>query len=374
MNKKITIINQDSGYLMIDIANAYAEAGYEVSLIAGRLVERNTPLDPSIKLDKICRYKRSNIPMRLISWSWGLLQILIKVWFRYGNSHLFIVSNPPFAPLIPLVCKNAYSLLIFDVYIEKPAEFPFIGKITFLVNLWKKAHKKVLVKAEKIFTLTEGMKRSLEKYSGGKPVNIVPIWTDNDFLKPMPPEKNPFISKHQLEGKFIVLYSGNMGASSGVEALIDVAALVKSDKIRFVLIGDGSRKETIVEKIKKAKLKNCLVLPWQDTNDLPFSLASANLAVVSLAIQSSKNAIPSKIYNYMSVGAPVLCLADLDSDLSELVRSQSLGQCFAPSLSEEIAGFIYHLANNPEECKKLADNSLLASKEYTVKNAEKFLV
>ena len=46
MSKAITIINQDSGYLMIDIANAYAEAGYEVSLIAGRLVERNTPFEP----------------------------------------------------------------------------------------------------------------------------------------------------------------------------------------------------------------------------------------------------------------------------------------------------------------------------------------
>lgn len=374
MNKKITIINQDSGYLMIDIANTYAKAGYEVSIIAGRLVERNIPLDPSIKLDNICRYRRSSMLMRMTSWFRGLFQILIKVWFRYKNSHLLIISNPPFAPLIPLVCKNPYSLLIYDVYIEDPANFQIIGKITFLVNAWKKAHKKVLAKAEKIFTLTEGMKNTLEKYSGGNPVNIIPIWTDNEFIIPIPADQNPFIARHHLAGKFIVLYSGNIGVDSGVEALIDVAALVKSDKIHFVVIGEGARKETIIKKIENLNLKNCLVLPWQDTKDLPFSLASANLAVVSLTTQASKNSIPSKVYNYMSVGAPILCMADPDSDLAQLVNSKSLGHCFNPSLLKEITDYIINLSKNQKECERLSKNSLQASKEYTVENARRLLV
>ena len=199
----------------------------------------------------------------------------------------------------------------------------YIRRLSFLSSLWIKAHKKVLKRAEKIFTLTEGMKNILEKYSGGKAVDIVPIWTDSDFLKPIPQEKNPFIKEHQLEGKFIVLYSGNIGTSSGVESLIQVASLVNDDKIKFVIIGDGVRKGAVIEEIRKLNLKNCLVLPWQDVSVLPYSLASANLGVVSLVASSSKNAIPSKMYNYMSVGAPILGLADLDSDLAKLIKSQS---------------------------------------------------
>jgi len=374
MNKSITIINQDSGYLMVDIANAFSKAGYEVSFITGRLVELNTPLDPSIKLDKIVRYRRSNMLMRLISWFTAISQISFKVWFKYRRSHLFIVSNPPFAPLIPLVCTNSYSLLFFDIYIEEPEYFKIIGNLKFLINLWKKAHKKVLVKADKIFTLTKGMKRNIEKYSGGKSVLILPEWTDNEFLKPIPHGDNPFIKNHQLEGKFIVLYSGNIGVDSGVENIIDAASLVNSDIIRFVIIGEGARKKDIINKIKSLNLNNCLVLPWQDPKGLPFSMASANLAVVSLSSKSSKYSIPSKIYNYMSVGAPILCLADQDSDISDLVKSKLLGQSFVPSQSSEIAEFIIHLANDPGECSAFAHNSLQASKEYSSEHAKKLIV
>jgi glycosyltransferase involved in cell wall biosynthesis len=373
MSKEITLINQDSGYLMIDIANAYAKSGYKVNLLTGRLVERNTPLHTGIKLDKICRYRRSNIPIRLHSWFWGTLQIIFKVWFKYKNSHLFIVSNPPLAPLVPMVCKNAFSLLIYDVYIEKPKELPVIRRLSFLTGLWIKAHKKVLKRAEKIYTLTEGMKNILEKYSNGKAVDIVPIWTDSEFLKPIPQDKNPFIKKHQLEGEFIVLYSGNIGTSSGVESLIQVASQVNDRKIKFVIIGDGARKSSIIDKIQKLELNNCLVLPWQEVSVLPYSLASANLAVVSLAARSSKSAIPSKLFNYMSVGAPILGLADMDSDLSKLIESQGIGKCFTPDSSSEIADYINYLANNNTECKSLSSRSLLTSKNYTSQNADLFL-
>ena len=373
MKEKLTIINQDSGYLMIDIANAYAKSGYEVSLICGRLVERNTPLNPGIKLDKICKYRRSNIPIRLYSWFWGTLQIIFKVWFKYRKNHLFIVSNPPFAPLIPMVCKNTFSLLIYDVYIEKPKDLPLIRRLSFLSSLWVKAHKRVLKRAEKIFTLTEGMKNIIAQYSGGNTVDIVPIWTDSDFLKPIPPDKNPFIREHQLEGKFIVLYSGNIGTKGGLETLIQVASLVKNRKIKFVIIGDGARKSFLADKIQKLKLTNCMLLPWQDVNVLPNSLASANIAVASLVASSSKGAIPSKLFNYMSVGAPILGLADLDSDLAKLIKSLSIGKCFTHDSSNEIAEYINYLANNAEECKTLSARSLSGSKNYTSRTAEMFL-
>ena len=46
MNNEIVIINQDSGYLMIDLANAYNRAGYKVTLVAGRLVQPVTAPKP----------------------------------------------------------------------------------------------------------------------------------------------------------------------------------------------------------------------------------------------------------------------------------------------------------------------------------------
>ena len=75
--KKIVFINQDSGYLMIDIVNAHVAKGYECVLITGRLVERNSKLSESVKVKRIIAYNRSSTFRRLFTWSFGFLQIFI---------------------------------------------------------------------------------------------------------------------------------------------------------------------------------------------------------------------------------------------------------------------------------------------------------
>ena len=94
--KKILIINQDSGYLMIDIANAYLKKGYIVDLIEGRLVQRNIKLDENVKWSKIISYNRSGNFKRIYTWLVATIQIVFKIWFYCRDYELFIVSNPPF--------------------------------------------------------------------------------------------------------------------------------------------------------------------------------------------------------------------------------------------------------------------------------------
>ena len=73
--KQIVIINQDSGYLMIDIANAIAGEKFNVSLITGRLVQRDKPLSESVNVNRVIKYNRDNKVLRLYSW--------VMAFFRY---------------------------------------------------------------------------------------------------------------------------------------------------------------------------------------------------------------------------------------------------------------------------------------------------
>ncbi len=358
---------------MIDIINAHVNAGYHCVLITGRLVERNIVLDNSVELKRIARYNRTNAITRLYSWVTGFLQILFLLWFRFRKSHLFIVSNPPFAPLIPLFCRNSCSILIFDVYIEKPGEFRFIGKLKPLINIWIKAHVKSLLRAHYIFTLTEGMRNSLKNYSKGKSIDVIPVWSDNKFLKPVCPDLNPFIMQHNLKNKFVVLYSGNIGSSRGLEALLDVANIVNREDILFLIIGDGFRKKELLKKAKRLMLNNCQFLPWQDSRMLPYSLSSASLAVITLSETSSFRSIPSKLYSYMSVGTPVLCIANRQSDLVYTVNKYKIGKCFDSQMIADIADFITDLADSPDKRYTLSKNSVIASEMFTPKNALRFV-
>jgi glycosyltransferase involved in cell wall biosynthesis len=358
---------------MIDIINAHVEAGYSCTLFTGRLVERNIPLNKNVKIKRLTAYNRKNILTRLNSWIKAFFNIFFLLLFNYRDSNLFIVSNPPFGPIIPLFFRNRYSLLFFDVYIETLEGLPYIGKITPLINLWKKCHKKVLKNADNVFTLTDGMKSLLEKYSGKGRVEVVSIWSDNNFLRPVIKSGNPFIIENGLTDKFVVLYSGNLGSSSGLESLLKVASEVKEKSIQFVIIGDGIKKNDLQKTAEKLNLSNIIFLPWQDTKALPYSLGSADLAVVSLASSASRRSIPSKLYNFFSVGAPILCIADKDSDLSKTVTKFDAGRCFEKNDIRGIADFIRFLATDSEVQKKLKRNSLLASTYSTPLNSVNFI-
>ncbi|HEY5590932.1 MAG TPA: hypothetical protein VIK55_07920 [Paludibacter sp.] len=117
MNKKpIVFVNQSSGYLMIDIIHAVGKNYSESVLIAGTIHPRNNPLGDGVTVEKIVPINRKSTIKRSISWSLGFLKALYLVKTKYKNAHLFLTTNPPFAPLIPLFCSNSYTLLVYDVY------------------------------------------------------------------------------------------------------------------------------------------------------------------------------------------------------------------------------------------------------------------
>lgn len=358
---------------MIDLINTHVEAGYSCTLITGRIIERGNPLDSSVKVIKIIRYNRNSILNRLITWIWATIQIVFLIKTRYSQSKLFIVSNPPLAPLIPLVVKNPYSILIFDIFPDALVDSGFSSSNCYFVNLWKKANKSVFKRAERIFTITESMKEVLQNYTGGRDVELVPIWADNRFLKRIEPSDNPFIKRHNLFGKFIVMYSGNIGLSGQIEALVEIAANFSRNDIVFVIIGDGAKLKWLVQKVSESGFKNVLILPWQPAKELSYSLSSANLAVVGIDQKAARLAMPSKLFSYLSVGSPILCLANDDTELAKFVKKNKIGGIFDSSKIKESIKYIEWLKSNPEEWNQISKNSLITSEKFNNTNATKFL-
>lgn len=371
--KSIVFINQDSGYLMIDIINAYVNAGYACTLLAGRLVERSYPLEASVKIEKVIRYNRNSVLKRLFTWCWATVQIIWIIKTKYRKSKLFIVSNPPFAPLIPLLINNPFSVLIFDIYPETLLESGYISEKSYLMRWWGKANKRIYKRADRIYTISSGMKQILKNYVNDIEVEVVPLWADNLFLKPIDRDSNPFLKEHDLLNKFVVLYSGNLGLSSEINVLIDIASRIDRKDIAFVIIGEGAKRKMIQQKIAMLNLRNVLLLPLQPANELAYSLSSANLAVVVLGEKISKLAMPSKIYSYISVGAPVLCFSSSDSDVAQFVSNNKIGKSFDPEKTEYAIDYIIWLADNPEECKLLSKESLALSSMYSPMNAQRFV-
>lgn len=374
MKKKMVFINQSAGYLMVDVVNEFVPLYDECVLITGNLNPRNKPLDERVKVRKIIAYDRRSTWRRIFTWGWSTIQITLQLLLRYRKAELFIVSNPPFAPLLPVFVTNRFSLLIYDVYPDALIEYNFIGERSLLARSWQSLNRKVFARADRIFTLTESMKQRLLRYTEqDQKLQVVPVWTDNTFFQPIAKHENNFVKKHQLEDRFIVLYSGNIGHTHPVEILVELARLCTRPEVFFLIVGEGEKAQLIRDRIEAYHLKNCRWLPWQPTDMLPFSMASADLAVVTLEEKASKLSIPSKTFNYLSVGAAILSIAHPDSELSRLVEGNKVGVNFSADQLTQMNEYIDQLIENSKYYNRLQQNAQHTALRYGSENARLFV-
>ena len=262
---------------------------------------------------------------------------------------------------------------MYDVY---PEALKSVGITTnnFLFRVWEKWNRRLFRKAEKIVTLSDGMGKLLERYVDRNKIRIIPNWSASEHFNPVDKEHNPFIKEHHLEGKFIVMYSGNIGYTHNVEYLIEVAKELKQEReIQFLIIGEGKKKEALQMMVSEYGLTSCLFLTWQDKTILPYSLGAADLAVITLNDETAFVSVPSKTYNLLAVGAPLLCIAPECSELGSLIQRYDNGCCFNKEAIREMADYIVDLKNNPDKKALLSCHSREASKDFTYKNALKYV-
>jgi len=205
-------------------------------------------------------------------------------------------------------------------------------------------------------------------------ITVIPLWSGLADCKPVKKADNPFISEQKLEGKFIIQYSGNLGAGHNIETLIQTAVLTRYDEQIFYLItGRGSKIEAVKTMIKKYGLSNCRVLPFQPDNMIRYSLAAADLSVVLVEDKIAGVSIPSKVYNLMAVGSPIISIAPETSEISKLVLRFGNGRNFEKDNVEGLAEFIFEMKDSPEMLRSFRERSIRASVEFTRENAHKFL-
>jgi glycosyltransferase involved in cell wall biosynthesis len=324
-------------------------------------------------VSKIVAYDRSSSLKRLFTWGWGTLQIFNRLLFKYRKHEVVYVTNPPMAYLSSLVLKNSFSIIVYDTYPDALSNIG-IKKTNWIYKKWSRWNKKLFAKASKIVTLSDGMADCLSNYIERDKITVIPNWASKESFRSIDKKDNPFVKEHGLEDKFTVLYSGNMGFTHNVQVIIEVANRLKDNNhIHFMLIGDGKKKTELQQMAQSYGLENCTFLDWQPVDKLQFSLASADLGVITLNDETALVSVPSKTYNLLAVGAPLLCIVPEASELSCLVNKYKNGAWFQPNQVLEMANYVEELATNKEKKDAMVRNSLEASKNYTFANAKRYL-
>jgi len=131
--------------------------------------------------------------------------------------------------------------------------------------------------------------------------------------------------------------------------ILEAASLLRDDpEIRVVIVGDGFKSKDLKAEAERIGLFNVVLLPFQPYRELPYSMASADILLVPLDKEKSLLSVPSKLYNYMAAGRPILGLAHRDSEVFKLINDTQCGLCVPSDDPRMIADAIRSLKNDPQ--------------------------
>jgi hypothetical protein len=214
----------------------------------------------------------------------------------------------------------------------------------------------------------------LAKYVDRQKIKVTPIWSIFQSNGKVKKSNNPFVEEQNLQGKFVVQYSGNIGLTHNVEIVVELAEMMKShNDILFQIIGRGPRVPHLKSLVKEKNLPNCQFLPFQTDEMFPYSLSAADVGVVILDEATSKGSVPSKSYNLMSYGIPALYIAGSDSELYNYAEKYKNAKCINHDNLSEAVEFILQLKNNKDLKKQYSQNAVSASQNYRRSNADKIV-
>ncbi len=180
-----------------------------------------------------------------------------------------------------------------------------------------------LRRARKIIALDRFMRDRIRmKGIAAEKISVLPPWSQDDEVRFDEAGRNRFRQEHGLDGKFVVMYSGNHSPCHPLDTLMNAAAAFAEDKsVAFCFVGGGSEFKKIKAGAGQGNKVNVVCLPYQPLDQLAGSLSAADLHVVVMGDRFVGLVHPCKIYNILSIGTPVLYVGPQPSHVSDIVAT-----------------------------------------------------
>lgn len=346
-----------SAQQLTDLVLGLREQGYPIQVVTGQPSYSSNGKLPArenvqgIQVNRLSKLQlsRKNPPGRILSAVSFFISAFFKIMFMDRQALLVIGSDPPFLSLIGWFFKTVfgqrYVLIVSDVYPDVATALGELDPKGWMVWVLEAANRLAYAKAEKIVVLGEKMaehlEKKLEKLNDLDKIQVIHNWADGDTFRPIEKANNRFSAKHGLLDRLIILFSGNMGKIYNFEDVIKAAGYLGGDSsIEFLFIGDGPLRNSLENRIAAEKLKNIRFLPYQPSEELPFSLTCGDLALVPLKAEVVGLCVPGKIYYALAGGLPLLTIAPEDSEPARMVHDHNCGWNVSPGDAQGLANLL----------------------------------
>ena len=278
----------------------------------------------------------------------NLLSISVSVLWRAlravrRGEPILAVTNPPTLPfvaaMVARVKRSPYVVLVHDVYPDVLVAAGLSRPESLGVRMVGAAHRWLYSHASAVVVLGRDMQALVEGRAVERrgEVVIIPNWADIDTITPAPRSTNPLLKELHLEEKFVVQYSGNMGRTHDLESIVECARRCADEPdIHFLFLGWGAKEPWLRRTVAASHLSNITILPPRPRSEIPVSLNACDLAVISFMPKMAGVSVPSRMYNVMAAGKPIIAVADPESEIARLVREEALGWVVEPQRPDRL--------------------------------------
>ncbi|MEE9167530.1 MAG: glycosyltransferase family 4 protein [Candidatus Neomarinimicrobiota bacterium] len=376
-----------TGILMDQICEGLLEYGHRITVITtfphyeefriheefrGRLIERGQY--HGLDVIRLCVYangEKYRMTSRLLNYlSFNFLATAVNLVSRQTYDVIFCTNGSFFTGISSYVSgkfgRIPFIYNVQDLYPDVPIRAGQLHNKN-AITVLRKMERFMYEKAAHIAVIAPSFRKNLlEKGVSREKVSVIPNFVDTAFVRPMK-KKNEFSIRHDLTDKFVVTHAGNLGYAYDLETMLEAALLLAPhENIVFLIIGDGVAKAHLQEKAQTLRLSNVRFLPFQPREYLPLIRACSDVETSLYKPGASSDSMPSKVYEIMASGRPLLMSADEGSDVWNLVTETKSGICIGPGNASELADGVLSLYNNPSMGQKMGQRGRYqAEKNYS---------
>lgn len=312
------------------------------------------------------RHRHKFLP-RLLNHSSFMLTSIMGGLFAGKHDLIYIYSPPLFVGVSAWVLGRLYGIPfvmeVNDLWPQGPIALGIVRN-KWAIRCGEGLERFVYAKAHKIFFYSNRMRQALiEKGVPEKKTEIHPLWVETDLFQPCTSDETAAVrAEYGLDGRFVVMYAGNIGLAQGMGTVVECARLLKQQPdIAFILVGEGAEKATLMQRVAEQELNNVMFIPHQPVNVIPRFLSAADALLVHLDPAPHRlGTIPAKALAYMSCGRPVLMAAEGES--ADLIQRSGSGVVAEPGNPQDMAEAVLRLYVDPDAREAMGQRG----REYVV--------
>lgn len=346
-----------------------------------------------IRVPEFSKENRLSRVKNILSYFWGAF---FATFIVGPQKYVFAISQPPIlGGLLGVIGKWVkHAKYIYNIQDFNPEQIMAVGYFRnyILLKLLMTLDKFSCRQSDLIITVGNDLVDTVHARFKDKNVpNTVKIhnWMDERKVYPLPAEDEnvqDFKRKYQLDNKYVVMYSGNIGLYYDLENILKALLPFKKGmtasgqecegvkttdgrEVVFAFIGEGAALHTLMTYAQKNDFKNIKFIPYQNRENLIYSLNAADLHWCVSRKGIKGVSVPSKVYGIMAVGKPIIGVMEQNTEARFMIEQAKCGKCCNSGdykkIQENIRWFILN-ADSPE-VKEMGQNGRKYLERYLTK-------